>query len=438
MNIKKFEKGTRIYFFRKVSGLKYNVDVLRYKDIPDGIIKMNGIAYKNKIMLKVKDVCYLLHIKHVPDKYKEDANKFVYESKLIDKLENKKDIVKNIDKCDHKLKKYLSACSFFRNFRKKYYSVAGFKHNDTELLEMAIESFYLYWTYGFNFNDYYDYEMYNKKIKDLDKFLNSSYRNVVYRACNSHKYTHYLKNKFEFNEKFKNWIYREYLNGSKCTKGEFEEFVKKHKKFFVKPIGGTGGAGATILEYDGENLNKLFKYVRKHKVIVEEIVKQDKEFASFNKDTLNTIRLYTLYPLNGKPYVTMANARFGRAGNAVDNFHSGGVSAGIDIKKGVLCTDAINRAHEFYKEHPDSKKKFKGFVIPHWDKFVDAVCSAAETFPEMRHIGWDVCLNSKGNVEFIEGNGWPNFDITQAVDQIGKKDRYEKTINELIEAKKVK
>ena len=54
----------------------------------------------------------------------------------------------------------------------------------------------------------------------------------------------------------------------------------------------------------------------------------------------------------------------------------------------------------------------------------------AETIPEVRHIGWDVAFTSDNKIELIEGNAWPNFDITQAVDQKGKMHRYEKHIKE--------
>ena len=109
-----------------------------------------------------------------------------------------------------------------------------------------------------------------------------------------------------------------------------------------------------------DNFDELYNKVVDGKYICEEIVKQHKDLAAFNSDTLNTCRLYTLLKTDGKAYVTMANSRYGRKGNEVDNFHSGGVSAGIDVETGKVVTDAINRAHMKCVKHPDGRILFMG------------------------------------------------------------------------------
>ena len=44
------------------------------------------------------------------------------------------------------------------------------------------------------------------------------------------------------------------------TKEEFEKFVKKHPRFFAKPVGGTGGYDAGIMELKDnfDELNPIF------------------------------------------------------------------------------------------------------------------------------------------------------------------------------------
>ena len=56
--------------------------------------------------------------------------------------------------------------------------------------------------------------------------------------------------------------------------------------------------------------------------------------------------------------------------------------------------------------------------------------------PGLRHIGWDIAITKDGNIELIEGNSMPNFDVTQAADQVGKLHIYEKYILELEEIRK--
>lgn len=67
-----------------------------------------------------------------------------------------------------------------------------------------------------------------------------------------------------------------------------------------------------------------------------------------------------------------------------------------------------------------------------------AVEDAGLSIPEVRHIGWDIAITDKGEVELIEGNCMPNFDAAQAADQIGKYHVYEKYINEIEKLKEEK
>ena len=90
----------------------------------------------------------------------------------------------------------------------------------------------------------------------------------------------------------------------------------------------------------------------------------------------------------------------------------------------------------FYDRHPDSNLKFKGFQVPCWDKLVKAIEESGSLIPGIRHVGWDIAITKDGNIEFIEGNSMPNFDVTQAADQVGKLHLYEKYILELEALKK--
>lgn len=399
------------------------------------IICKKNYYYNKKIVFSIKEVCDFIGIS-VPKEFDDIKRVPFNKTNLFDELENKEKIFESIVRerkydIEYFTKQFLN----IKNFREKYDYQECFEKDDVMFLKMFIEWYYMYEDYGFNYNDYYDYEIYNKSVSELDGFLNSKYRSRVFIACNDKNYTFPFKNKAEFNKTFSKFISRDWIDATNSSEEEFLKFVKKHPKFFAKPIYGTGGEGAGIKEYK-DNFDELYEYCKKYKCICEEVVKQHKDMAKFNKDTLNTLRVYTLVPLNGKPFVTVANARFGRKGNAVDNFHMGGVCTEIDVETGIINTDSINRVHLRFEKHPDSKVVFKGTKIPGWEAVVKAVCEAALYVPEVRHVGWDVAINSDGTAEFIEGNGWPNFDITQAASQVGKKHRYEKYIDELWELRK--
>ena len=138
---------------------------------------------------------------------------------------------------------------------------------------------------------------------------------------------------------------------------------------------------------------------------------------------------------NGEPRIVLAIARFGKKGNVADNFHNGGVGAVIDIDTGVIISEAINREHIRSPYHPDSKEKILGFKYPKWEQIKEAVCEAAKEIPEMRNVGWDVAINENGQIEFVEGNGRPNYDALQSPDQVGRRFRYEPYLFEIEKSK---
>ena len=121
----------------------------------------------------------------------------------------------------------------------------------------------------------------------------------------------------------------------------------------------------------------------------------------------------------------MACGRFGRAGKVTDNFHQGGYGVIIDVETGTILTDGLNRSHVLSPVHPDSGTVFKGFVYPQWDEVISTVRKAALVNPRIGHVGWDITINDRNQVELIEGNHAPGFDLPQAVDQIGKRYIYD-------------
>lgn len=417
--------------------MKYKKLVKKISEKIKKVLKVRKVDLYDgkKPLLSIAEICKIINIE-VPAKYIKIKQIPIYETKLMNSLNNIQEIKSNIQKNQkYNEYQYLEVSKYLKRFKRKYYTQDSIrKKSDLKLLKMIIEWYYFFDNLGFDYDDYFDYELFNKDVKDLDKFLNKGYKSIIYKACNDKTQTYHFKNKAEFNKKFKKNVKREWIDARNSSFDEFKKFVQKYPRFFAKPIEGTGGAGAKIIEYK-DDLKKLYKECVKNNYICEEIVEQHKDMAAFNESTLNTLRLYTLVTLSGKVIVTLGNARFGRDGNSVDNFHSGGVSAVIDLKTGKLTSDAINRAHIKVSHHPDSKIKFKGFQIPNFDMCKKAVCEAALMVEGVRHVGWDIAIASDGHIEFIEGNGFPNFDITQAADQIGKKDRYKKYIDELNSAK---
>lgn len=321
--------------------------------------------------------------------------------------------------------------TLFTKFRRKYKTQKILDFNTTDLSVYFADWILHAKARGFSHDNYFDFEMYNKEPDIRDTFLNEGYRTRVRRACNKKEATTLLANKVKFNTTFHEFVQRDWLDGTICTFEEFKAFTEKHDRCFAKPICGTGGGGARVLDLSSDTVENLYEICKADGLIVEEIIKQHPTLAEFNSSTLNTVRVNTLLCADGTPRVLLTVARFGRSGNVVDNFHAGGVGAIVDIETGKIITMAIDQAHQRTPIHPDSKKEFLNFQFPEWEKVRDAVCRAAQLMPNLRHVGWDVAVTAEGNVEFVEGNSRPNFDVLQSPDQLGRRFRYARHIKEL-------
>ena len=401
------------------------------------VFKKKTPIYKNTPIFTVKQICNILKL-DVPKKYQEIQNIPVSKTYLFNKLEDKDKIIKDIkyvsiskapklDKIKADMKWFLAVYNEQKD---------SIKDKSLDLIQMMVEWLYVFRPLGYYFYDYFNYEFYNKTKKEASAYLSKRFRWKVYRVANERDLVKVLKDKSSFNEVFKKYVNRKSYNMDKTTYEVFEKFVKKNPRFFAKPVEGTGGYDAGVINVkDYKSLDDLFKYCVENHMIVEEIVKQHPDLAKFNPDSLNTIRVYSLRCADEKVRIMGAIFRTGRIGHTVDNFHSGGYLCLIDVKTGTVVTDAVNMRHEWIKKHPDSKLTYKGFKIPYWDKIVKAIEDAGCFVPGLRHIGWDIAVTDKGEIEFIEGNSMPNFDGIQVPDQIGKLYLYKAYIEELEQLK---
>ena len=189
----------------------------------------------------------------------------------------------------------------------------------------------------------------------------------------------------------------------------------------VKPYDGLGGKGV-YKEYrkNIKNVNDFYNYLNENHLFIEEYVKQNKEVNRLCKESVNTIRIMT-FSYNGKSEIVYAAMRIGNGINNVDNFHQGGMGCKIDLEKGILIGDAIDKDLNHYEVHPKSKVKFDGFVLPNWEKAKKLVLDASLVNNNIHMVGWDVALTDEG-ATLIEGNRRPGFDLIQVLSKRGRKD----------------
>lgn len=117
--------------------------------------------------------------------------------------------------------------------------------------------------------------------------------------------------------------------------------------------------------------------------------------------------------------IIFAGARIGSGKTIADNFHQGGQGVLVDIEKGTLLGNGIDKNLK-ESEKSITNIKFDGFKIPYWEEIKKMVKEAALVNTNIHIIGWDVSISQKGPL-IIEGNRGPGFDLVQVLLKKGAK-----------------
>lgn len=150
-------------------------------------------------------------------------------------------------------------------------------------------------------------------------------------------------------------------------------------------------------------------------MLVTEYCEQGQYIASVFPGTPNTVRLVTMNPRDGDPFVARAVHRIGAENSgAVDNFSQGGLSAKIDdderLTSAVRYKDGDVTWHD---THPDTGARIEGVEVPRWSEIRKTCLSIVRAVPELKYVGWDVIVTD-GGFKIIEGNSNTDTDLLQA------------------------
>lgn len=326
----------------------------------------------------------------------------------------------------------------YRKFTGKFLIQKCLKHTKTDLnVYFCDQVLFAARQNGTVAKNYFHFAFYNKSFAERSTFFTHKHYLLRQIICNNHDIGLLLHNKAKTDKFFSEFIHRDFFNSCEGTFREFKAFVKKHPRFFSKPVDGGSGRAAQIIQVEpNQNLKELFRELVAGKSLAEEVIVQHEKLSSFCPDTTNTLRIATFFDIHNVVHILTASGRFGRMGTAIDNFTRGGCSVIVDPQTGIVTSDGMNNAHEFFKEHPDTGKKFKGFQYPCWDKVRATVIKMAKLIPQVRHIGWDITINNKGEAVLVEANENADVNIQQAPDDTGRLYLYKPLLEEMQNYKK--
>jgi glutathione synthase/RimK-type ligase-like ATP-grasp enzyme len=182
----------------------------------------------------------------------------------------------------------------------------------------------------------------------------------------------------------------------------------------MKPL--NGGQGQGIFKLTEQEMETM-QYSEYRNYICEELICQNHIMDELHKKSVNTVRVLTF-----RGEIVACALRIGGGDSVVDNLHSNGVCAHLDIDTGIVDAPCIDNHLRKYLYHPDSHKLLIGFEVPNWNICCECVREAAKVVPQVQYVGWDVAI-LENDVAIIEGNHDPGHDVVQMIAQTGLYDR---------------
>lgn len=277
--------------------------------------------------------------------------------------------------------------------------------------------------YGADFSNYVSFHFYDLNRKGRRRFI-TFYRNEKLWHIFSKSAHEKFLDKASFNEAFKPFILRDWLDTRKNSQDKVLGFIKSQGNVIVKPVDSCMGKGIhKVAADDSEQMESFITELNNgHHYIVEEILENVPEVKKFNPPSLNTVRIVTCLDKEKHIHILASCLRTGVSDAITDNVCTGGIVCHIDEQYGIIDTKAKNHIGASYSVHPNSGVYMVGCQIPQWDAVIKLAKEAALQIPSARYVGWDIAITTKG-LDLLEGNIPPDEGVTQMCTMEGMYDR---------------
>ncbi|MGB0415455.1 MAG: alpha-L-glutamate ligase-like protein [Coraliomargarita sp.] len=211
---------------------------------------------------------------------------------------------------------------------------------------------------------------------------------------------------------------------------QLADILGQHERFVIKPSMGSAGKGIlVILGKDGDDylkpsgervsLNDVRRHIsntlsglyslggRNDKAMIEYAIEFDDCFDGFSFQGVPDIRVIVF---QGYPIMAMMRLST-KASDGKANLHQGAVGVGIDIVTGK-ARSAVQWG-KTVSEHPDTGRKLKELVVPHWEAIIQLSARCFE-MTELGYLGADIVLDKNLGPLILELNARPGLAIQVA------------------------
>lgn len=302
-------------------------------------------------------------------------------------------------------------------FREMRLTYIGTEVSFIQKLFYIVDYVFAFIVQGASISDYFAYGFYKLRYNGRKEYITYRRYHIIQDKCNKASDRCLCREKNKFNDLFKEFLGRDWIDINNVNEQQFVSFCNKYSVVFIKEIEGYRGIGTRKVETKNLNAkelyNELIADVNSH-YIAEEQITQNSELAAFHPWSINTIRIVTVYDtINDEVHIMNARLRMGNKKNNVDNFHFDGIGANINVETGIIDTIGYDTHNNIYIVHPITGKQIIGFQIPYWEECKAFVSRVAKHIPTVRYIGWDIVIQDNGHFLLIEGNDNADHDFQQ-------------------------
>ncbi len=281
------------------------------------------------------------------------------------------------------------------------------KTGSKEYRRMLSEARYCMYCYGAVADDFFAERLYEKNHYGRNRFISTGKRYSLYQKFNGTVVIPEIDAKCDCAQFYREFYKRDFV----CIRGEsdrerFYEFFAKHDRAIIKPNREYGGHGVRLITASEVTAaSDIFEKVLKEygEAILEEIIIQDDRMAYFNRDSVNTIRVETVF-IKGQAQILFTMLRYGSPGHIVDNLCGGGNSIMVDHRNGVTYSHTISGTID-----PDSGIQVCGISIPRWNELLETGIKAAEQLSKYKLLAYDFALSKDKGWVMVEANSHGGF-----------------------------
>lgn len=263
---------------------------------------------------------------------------------------------------------------------------------------------------------YMEYNLFHfvGKSQELrNTYVDFNHSQALFRMLNDRDYMNVFDNKLIFNERFKDYIGREFIDAAHCSREEFKKYCDGKTNIFCKPKDSCSGKGIyKSIEINSDtNIDELHQFMIDNDLFCEDTITQHDEMNKLNKTSINTIRITTVLK-DDVVYPMYAILRIGTNNSKVDNVSSGGIYTVLSEDGKIVNPCWSDKTISTYDHHPTNNFGFIGFEVPFFNESIELCKKAALVEKHIRYVGWDIAITQNGPI-IVEGNQLPGYDMPQ-------------------------